>query len=293
MTLYLQRTMSIPGLIWALTESDWLTFVVPCTTFGLFGAPSLASGPAPSSTEVLRRLPSVLVFNWSNVLSFDMANQRAPESIAEDRVNKPHRPVVTGLISSEALRRAIFVSVPLTLCLSRWLGAGQQSMAIHVLVWLYNDMKGMDDFVVREVLLAASYGVFNCGSLQLALGSQAHISEAGVAWIAVCSGVILTTMQIQDLKDQEGDRLRGRRTLPLVLGERLSRGSIAVFVCLWSLVCARFWAVSVKGYVVLLLLAGLVAWRVLKRRGRIEDRRSWQLWCVWLMCVYALPVIGD
>ncbi|RDA86104.1 hypothetical protein CP532_1167 [Ophiocordyceps camponoti-leonardi (nom. inval.)] len=295
-------TMRIPSLIWALTESDWATFVIPCTMFGLLGAPSLASGPAPSlasgpapaSTQVLGRLPSVLVFNWSNLLSSNMANQRSPESVAEDRVNKPHRPLVTGLIgSSEGLRRAMFVSVPLTLGLSHWLGAGQQAMAIHVLVWLYNDLKGMDDFIVREVLLAVSYAVFNAGSLQLAAGSQARISRTGMAWLVVVSGIILTTMQVQDLKDQEGDRLRERRTLPLVLGEKLSRGSIAVSVCLWSIVCGRFWALSTRGIVVLLLIAGFVAWRVLtRRRSRDEDRRSWQLWCGWLMCVYTLPFIG-
>ncbi|RCI09639.1 hypothetical protein L249_4163 [Ophiocordyceps polyrhachis-furcata BCC 54312] len=285
--------MQIPSYIWALTESDWATFAVPCSTFGLLAAPSLASSdPAPAFTQMLQRLPTVLVFNWSNLLCFNMANQRAPESVAEDGVNKPHRPLVTGLISSEGVRRAMFVSVPLTLALSHWLGTGQQAMAIHVLIWLYNDLKGMEDFVMREVLLAAAFALFNGGSLQLALGSQSRVGRTGLAWIAVVSGIILTTIQVQDLKDQAGDRLRGRKTVPLVLGERLSRGSIAVLVCVWSLVCGRFWALSATSTAMLLLLAGLVAWRVLARRGRREDLRNWHLWCVWLMCVYALPVIG-
>jgi 1,4-dihydroxy-2-naphthoate octaprenyltransferase len=60
-------------------------------------------------------------------------------------------------------------------------------------------------------------------------------------WTTIVSMVILTTMQVQDLKDQAGDKKKGRRTAPLVLGEKVARLSISVSVLLWSLVCTIYW----------------------------------------------------
>lgn len=39
-----------------------------------------------------------------------------------------------------------------------------------------------------------------------------------VSLVGIISSVILTMMQVRDLKDQEGDRMRRRKTVVLVLG---------------------------------------------------------------------------
>lgn len=157
----------------------------------------------------------------------------------------------------------------------------------------YNDLKGMDEVFIREILISIGYAMFNSGSLKIALGSQASVSRNGIICTSIISAVILTTMQIQDLKDKEGDKLRGRKTIVLHFGDRVSRSSVAFFVLFWSCICARFWCLSALASATLSLSGGWVSMRVWTKRGRKEDRRNWQLWCLWLVCLYALPVLQE
>ncbi|KAI2830013.1 hypothetical protein CBS147320_4070 [Aspergillus niger] len=84
---------SLPTLIWHFTKSNIPTFVIPNSAFGFLGAlpgPALTTSPStPSLTTLLLRLPLVIIFNWATVLIFDLSNQRLPESIHKDRLNKP------------------------------------------------------------------------------------------------------------------------------------------------------------------------------------------------------------
>lgn len=200
-------------LIWEFTESNFGTFVLPNTAFGMLGAlvPSLlVDCPTRGSPLViLRRLPIVVTFNWYNVLIFDLANQRLPESIREDSLNKPWRPIPTGKVTAEQTRRAMLVAIPIALACNYSLGVWEQGLLIQLLIWLYNDLMGGDE-LVRDLIISIAYGMFNSGSLEIAVGggNKGCISQQGVAWTAVISGVILTTMQVQDLKDQAGDRTR-------------------------------------------------------------------------------------
>lgn len=287
------------NVIWGFTESDFATFVLPDTAFGILGALAtipLTDANQPSMLMVLQRLPAVVVFNWSNLLIFDLANQRSPDSVAEDYVNKPWRPIPRGKITTEQTRRLMLVTVPLSLYLNHYLGVWGQGILIHLITWLYNDLRGSDEVAVRELLIAIGYAMFNGGSLQIASGcSQAQgdceLNSQGIAWTGIISAVIFTTMQVQDLKDQEGDRLRGRRTVVLFFGERVSRGSIAFFVIFWSVTCAYFWQLRWWGFALPVAQGLFVAWRVVTRYSQDEDRQTWKLWCLWLICLYILPVI--
>ncbi|KAH9889216.1 UbiA prenyltransferase family-domain-containing protein [Xylariomycetidae sp. FL2044] len=288
------RLVHICGLIWDFTESNFGTFVVPNTAFGILGALAAARltdglPEQPPVWEIMQRLPVVIAFNWFNVLIFDLANQRSPESVQEDILNKPWRPIPVGKVTADQTRRAMLVAVPTVLAFNYALGVWRQGIFIQILTWLYNDLRGGDE-VVRDLIISIAYGLFNSASLELATGCRAPISQAGVAWTALVSAVILTTMQVQDLKDQAGDRSRGRQTVALWLGDQVSRVSIAFFVCLWSLVCAYFWDLDVWGYVLPAVSGAVVAARVLLKRHPAEDAYTWRLWCWWTMTLYLLPL---
>ncbi|RYP65456.1 hypothetical protein DL769_006311 [Monosporascus sp. CRB-8-3] len=289
--------------LWGFTESDFATFALPNTAFGILGAlanRSFAtadpgegvSSPPPSINDIAWRLPLVLAFNWCNLLVFDMANQRSAASVAEDALNKPWRPISSNKITPEQTRRTMLVIIPLSLWYHRYLGLWEYGLGMKTGIWVYNDLGGGDEAFFRELLIALGYAVFNHGSLRIALGHTQRISAKANLWTAIISGVVLTTMQIQDLKDQAGDRLRGRKTIVLFLGERLSRGSVAFFVCFWSCVCAWFWGPPPWACALMAALGGLVVWRVLARRGVEEDRRTWRTWCFWHSCLYLLPLVN-
>ncbi|KAK1527954.1 hypothetical protein CPAR01_12512 [Colletotrichum paranaense] len=305
------EVLRIPRLIWDFTESNFATFVVPNTAFGLLGgltgAP-LTSGHA-ATLSVVQHFPLVVAFNWYSVLIFDLANQRGPESVAEDLANKPWRPIPAGKVTPEQTRKAMLVAIPAVLALNYVLDVWKEGVFILILTWLYNDLRGGDE-LVRDAIIAVAYFLFNTASLKIAISGGAAaeaaagaaddvrvpitITHAGYVWAGIISAAILTTMQVQDLKDQAGDRGRGRATVPLFFGDRVSRTSLAVLVPFWSCVCVYVWHIRSSWAVLLPTLSGaMVVAAVLRTRTPETDARAWKLWCLWTVCLYSLPLVGD
>lgn len=288
------------GLAWDFIESDFFTFAVPNTAFGIFGAMAssiLIDRPAtstftPSAKMLLKRLPLVLAYNVANLLVFDLANQRAPQSVVEDGINKPWRPIPRGKISADQTRRIMLAVIPATLYINYSLGVWHQGILIHVLTWLYNDLQGGDEAFIREIIISIAYGLFNSGSLLVAVGNEGSLSSRGLYWTIIISGVILTTMQVQDLKDQKGDKTRGRKTVALWLGEHFSRTSIAFFVCFWTFMCSYFWSLSPFVFVLIAGTGGVVVQRLFLCTSHNEHAKTWRWWCLWHASLYTLPGIS-
>ena len=281
--------------LWLFTKDDFDTFVLPNTIFGISAA--LSNRPLAQQLHVytvLQRIPLVLFFNWSNLLIFDLANQRLPDSIKEDMINKPWRPLPAGRLSQRQTRHLILVAMPMVLLFNAVLCVWKETALLFNLTWIYNDLRGGDDnWLVRNLVIAMAFFLYNLGSLKVASGASGPTEDvlgwAAYAWTAIVSAVILTTMQVQDLKDQEGDRTRGRQTAPLVLGEQVARWTMVLPILFWSLACALLWGVWA-----LPIATGLyVAYQILRGRGKEEDRRSWKLWSLWTAVLYLLPLVSS
>ncbi|KAL3476860.1 UbiA prenyltransferase family [Aspergillus californicus] len=283
---------NLRSLLWEFSESDIPTFVLPNTAFGLLAAlsaPALttAAKSPPFISLLTTAIPRMLFFNWTNVFIFELANQRLPESVKEDLANKPWRPLPRGRITQGQTRQLLLGSLPLVVGFSALLGVGNESALISLLAWMYNDLGGGDE-VSRDLIIAIAYDIFLVASLKIGMAAEnIQISKTGYTWLAIITCIILTTMQIQDLKDQVGDRLRGRRTWPIVLGDGLSRAWIAVCVPFWSIVCVAFWETPVCVSAVPVALGLWVCACVLRKSG---DARAWRGWCLWQLAVYGLPV---
>ncbi|KAK7991367.1 UbiA prenyltransferase [Apiospora saccharicola] len=282
------------SLAWAFVESNFFTFAVPNTVFGLLGAlagPRLLEGPSPLPLDILWRAPVVLFFNFYSVLIFDLANQYPSQSVAEDRANKPWRPLPAGRLTSDQARRLTLLAASAGLVFNYGLGLWSEGLLVQVLSYYYNELEGSGG-LLRDAIIAVSYGLANRASLKLAAGPENRVSPAGHAWTAVVSGVVLTTMHVQDIKDQRGDRMRGRKTLPLLLGDGRCRVALAVLVPSWSLVNVGFWRLGLVASASYCLLAAWIAQRVLTKREAQEDARTWRIWCFWLASLYAFPLFG-
>ncbi|KAK8029814.1 hypothetical protein PG993_011105 [Apiospora rasikravindrae] len=280
-------------ILWGFIESDFLTFAIPNSVFGLLGALAgsrLLEGPPPLPVEVLRRSPAVLFFNLYSLLIFDLANQYPPQSVEEDRVNKPWRPIPSGLITSEQARQAMLLTAPACLVANYMLGLWNEGLLVQVLSYYYNELNGGGG-LFRDAIIAVSYGLANRSSLKLATGPENVVSVSGHAWTAVVSGIILTTMHIQDLKDQRGDKKLGRKTLPLFLGDGVCRIALAILIPFWSLFNVGFWKLGFMPSSSYCLLAALISQRLITKREKQEDARTWRLWCFWLASLYALPLL--
>ena len=278
---------------WLLTESDVETYIIPETAFGVFGAlagPILTTNNTPSFSAIILRLPSVLAWVWLNIVVFDLANQRSPVAVAEDHLNKPWRPGPTGRLTPTQMRNMLLFSLPTILAINFYLGAWQETSLLFSLTWMYNDLGGGESIIGRNLVISLATGCYNSGSLRLASGAGTTLHEGGIHWILILSGVLLSTMQIQEMKDMIGDKLRNRPTLPLVWGEEVARWSVAVPVLAWSVGCPMFLRLGFLAFVLPVTLGAYVAYRTLWMRGPDIDRRSWQVWAIWIISLYTLPL---
>ena len=286
--LFLLRTL------WLFTQSDLKSMVYPNVIFGFSSAMAgsvMTTNERPNVFEVLANLPYVTIWLWLNLLLFNVANQRLPSSIIEDEINKPWRPLPSGRLNTTQAKSLLFVLIPTVLVCSLFLGATTQVLLLMVLTWMYNDLGGGDEnFFVRNLLNAFGMCTYGSGAIVIASGSGHGLTPTGFQWLALIWMTIMTTLQVQDLKDQEGDSMRGRKTLPLVLGDDFTRWTIAMAVLGWSAGAPAFWKAGSWTFVPSLLIGSLLVFRMMTSRSVKADRGTWKLWCLWMITVYLMPL---
>jgi 4-hydroxybenzoate polyprenyltransferase len=152
--------------------------------------------------------------------------------------------------------------------------------------------------------------VFSSGAIEVALGkpliqygfnTPVQINTSDIRWSALpklwqwyltLGAVIASTSHSQDMYDQAGDHVRGRRTVPLVVGDWMARLSLAIGVIFWSLLCPYFWESGIHGYAIVGLMGTIVSLRVLFCRSVPQDKINFLIWNGWVMCVYTLPFLN-
>ena len=240
------------------------------------------------------RIPHVLLWVWLNTLMFTFANQRLPDAVKEDKINKPYRPLAAGRVDGKQTRQLLLAAIPAGVFISLYTGAAEETVLLTCLNWMYNELGGSDEnFIVRNLLLGATYSGYCSGAVKVATAPRFSMNRAAYKWIAVIRGVIFTTMQVQDLKDQPGDNARGRKLAPLVLGDSVARWSIAIPILIWSAVCPAFWSLPFSSSAVSIVLGLIVACRAILSRSVQADRTTWRIWSLWLTSLYLLPLMKD
>ena len=271
--------------------------ILPVTIFGIvsvLAGPPLTTSNSHGSLAVLARLPQTFSWVWLNVLVFSISNQRSPESVLEDSINKPWRPIPAGKISTAQAGRLLLAAMVVVLALvTFYLGAIEETIICFIGTWIYNDLGGANDhFVVRNFLNGLAYIVYCSGAMRVACGSSDVIANTPTyRWLCIIGGIVLTTMQVQDLKDQPGDRDRNRHTAPLIIGDVPSRWSIAIGVLIWTMVCSWYWNLNLPEFMLPFSVGVLVAIRVLMLRASTPDRTTFQTWCFWLVILFFLPLL--
>lgn len=159
---------------------------------------------------------------------------------------------------------------------------------------LYNNFGGADvNPLIRNAINALGYICFISGAMEVALDVPLPLSTTSVLakWFGIISGIIMTTVHTQDMYDQEGDTLRGRSTLPLVLGDGPARWITAVWMVVWGVLCPNFWHTTLLTRAIGIGLALLVGLRTLAYRSVPSDKVTFLIWNIWVSFVYALPLL--
>ncbi|KAI0886975.1 UbiA prenyltransferase family-domain-containing protein [Annulohypoxylon maeteangense] len=287
--------------LFLFTKSDFKTVFFPQTIFALAIAFARSRVTEHVTQEwpmdkIAIRLVGMVVWVWIHLLVADISNQRLPESILEDTINKPWRPLPAARITTTEAINMLRVIVMLSICISLLFGSYLPSITLMGMLWLYNDLDGNGSGPwVRNVLNAAGLTCYGWGAVTILLGTQ--IGENGKIlrnWYILMALVITTTIHSQDFPDLVGDKARGRNTMPLLYGESLSRWSVAISVIFWSLVCPRFWVLSSFGVCFsTMIVGGTIATLVVLQLGQRYDKWVWRLWCLWLTGLYLLPAFSS
>ena len=249
-------------------------------------------GSNTSTTDILKRAPITALWIWCNLLPFTIGNQRQDGSILEDSENKPWRPLPSKRITKDDASDLMLFSYFLAFALSTFVGGTPQCVILMGLGYWHNDLGGGDGhYAIRNLLNGLGYLCFTSGS-QAVISNEAtwSLKPAAYQWMLLLAVVIFTTIQAQDMRDQEGDRLRGRRTLPLVIGDKAARYSIVVSICFWSILCPMFWRLRAESFVLPCIFGAIVCGRFLFNRSAEEDRMSYRLYNIWIVCIYLLPL---
>jgi len=166
---------------------------------------------------------------------------------------------------------------------------------LMILTWMYNDLgAGDENFFIRHVNNALGFVSFGAGASQVACGFPEYtLNQESCLWLGVIAAVITFTIQFQDMEDQEGDRLRDRKTVPLVFGDQLTRVVNAGLIIFFSLAVPAFWRLGIVGYLFPVFLGGVIAGRTLLFRSLASDKQTFKLWCLWLTALYCLPVVKN
>lgn len=232
----------------------------------------------------------VVFWLWINLLPFNIDNQRQGRAILEDKVNKPWRPIPSGRMTPTEATILMFCLYPVAVYISLWIGGVRQCLALMWLGFSYNELNLADrSWFSRNAINALGFCFFTSGALEVSISMHLPLSHK---WFGVICAVVFSTVQTQDMADQEGDRLRNRRTMPLALGDETARWLTAVSMAVWSIICPRFWPLSVGPSFIFAGLGACVAYRTVALRSIGADKRTFLLWNVWMAVLYSLPLFA-
>ncbi|KAI9794889.1 MAG: hypothetical protein M1816_003018 [Peltula sp. TS41687] len=282
--------------IWLFTFSDIKTIIAPSLAFGLLTACSASTfgvHPAPTWLEVIQRTPLIVLCTWINLLPFSIDNQRQPLAIAEDTLNKPWRTLPSKRMTPTQAKRLMFALYPVAFLTSLRIGGIRQSLALIALGYWYNDARGADSScILRNFINACGISCFTSAALEVALGHQVPLNASFIDWLLIIGAVIFSTVQTQDMYDQAGDSLRGRKTVPLVAGDNVGRWSIAITMAFWSVFCPWYWQSAALGWIATTGVGFLIVFRTLTCRTVRGDKITFKFWNLWMVLLYSLPLLS-
>ncbi|KAI1142051.1 UbiA prenyltransferase family-domain-containing protein [Hypoxylon sp. FL0543] len=295
------RSIYFGHTLWLFTLSDLKTIVVPSTIFGITNSLTISKyhvvpDQPIQDRHLLCRSLMALLWVWINLVPFTIGNQTTASSIAEDAINKPWRPLPSRRLSSSHARIMMPFFYVVAQIFNIYTGSGiRQGVCLFLLGVWYNNLGGADYHpLIRNAINALGYVCFTSGAMEAALGMPLPFCTSSrlVEWLGVIAGIIVTTVHVHDMYDQEGDALRGRRTLPLVIGDMLARWVTAFWMLIWGICCPIFCGTGFIAQVSGLVLSLSVALRTLLYRNVSSDRLTCLTWNIWMSFVYLLPLFA-
>lgn len=278
--------------LYLFIASDMKTIILPSAILGFCHSVAGSAWTLPLTKEIyhVMRLPIVFVWLLLNLLPITISNQLRPDSVLEDRINKPWRAIPSHRISPSSANHLMWLFGLLSFFISFYHGNETVWLMLMVGNWPYNHRDAANrNFIVRNLANAAAFVLYALGATRVVM-HPFELPEGIYKWLALLAFVIATTVHTQDFPDREGDKARGRRTMPLVLGDIEARWTVVVPALLWSAILPLLWGSGVLGYTLTCMPGLALALRIILFRTQKADEQTWKLWTAWITSLYALPL---
>jgi 4-hydroxybenzoate polyprenyltransferase len=223
---------------------------------------AVASQPS-SPTVLYYRFPRLIIWVTLFIYFFTLSNQIV--GVDEDRVNKPDRPIPSGKVSlGSAKCRAMVVLamfllvaaispslLPESIC---WvLTTGFLCLTSAGNHWLGKNNVGMT--LGTWALLSASWKCISPHTPQ---------AQEYILGIALWTGL---SIQLQDLRDFDGDLAMGRKTMAIVYGDILARRIITYVLLPSAIGMLWFWNILAIAPISLTIMHIFLSYRVMHAAG--------------------------
>lgn len=283
--------------IYLFTCNNLIDSVFLAYSFGVIGAlcsPVFGIGASVGLLGILRKTPAMLIWSWTNLLLFNLHNQRHPKAILEDAINKAWRPLPAKRITAAETTYVMYAMYPIVI-LSSMCSGGLVPCLVEMFccIW-HNEWRGDESPFFKNFLNAVGIACLLAGPLEiLVLGSGNSLFRhpCVIQWLALIAFAVLTTVHTQDFRDVDGDKLRGRRTIPLAIGDAPARWIVVIGVLLFSYLAPAFWQLGVAGFLLPASTGSVMVFNLLWKRTYKGDVLTWKLWPLWITSLFFLPLI--
>ncbi|KIK52523.1 hypothetical protein GYMLUDRAFT_1028657 [Collybiopsis luxurians FD-317 M1] len=270
--------MNFLYILFLFTYTDFKTIFFPVL------AVAAVLGPVKSNKSVVE----AALWIWVHLLQCNVSNQR--NSIDEDALNRPWRPLPSGKVSiQQAIILRYIVIWACVACSSLY---GVQivliSLFLTAITIIYDDYGGATHWILKNLCAAIGYAIFEVGAT-VVIGPSLSLSNTAIQGICYSAIVVLTTIHAQDFSDTAGDATQGRVTLAIYAPYK-SRFALAFFLLFWSLALSLQWHLSNILTVPYVGYALFVGWRYMWYQGASADGKSYVFYNIWLGMTHLLPL---
>ncbi|CAG8449240.1 8818_t:CDS:10 [Cetraspora pellucida] len=173
---------------------------------------------------IILRIFKVIIFYINYILYFDWYTQI--HSNDEDKINKPSRPIPSGLVTiEEAKIRLMIISIIYPII--SYMNGGIFSILIclkwELWIMAYEKFELMKNPFLKNLFSTFGNILQICNNYYIITGINPDMNELFYnksRLFELCIYFfVMTTIQMQDFRDQKGDKFIGRKTFPLVLGD--------------------------------------------------------------------------
>lgn len=261
---------------WLFVYRDLSASLIPA---GLFALSACRYHHAPAD-RTLVILGKATIWLFLYIYIFCLSNQIT--GLEEDRRNKPYRPLVRG---SATIRGTWTRWAAAMLCFSVlgwWLHVLAFTLLWQLLTVLHN-FAGWGAWGFTKNLVMVLGAISELGTAWSLTGP---LNATGWRWITVISITLgALGVHMQDLRDLEGDRSTGRRTLPIIFGETATRRYLSALMTALPIVfLATLYEPEglTTGTITATLLLTAICWtvsiRVLTRPTARSDHKTYMLY---------------